>query len=113
MNNKITQSQEDKLIRRFISENRLHTRDIPWFTRRVVNRLPQPQQQPALICLVRVMITLIAVVTCCALLYYAPHKFLHTRENILSGELLCMYIALMSTVLLVVLQVIQLIKTYF
>lgn len=115
MNKKDSYNQEDKLIRQFISKQSHHPSDNRWFTRRVVNRLPQPQPQsqstPA--CIIMTTVTLIAVILCCTLLHYTSHNFLSLRENNLTGELLCMYIALMSTVLLVVLQVIRLIKTYF
>ena len=113
MNKKNSNNQEDKLIRQFITKQSHHPGENRWFTRRVVNRLPQSQTQSMPACIIMTTVTIIAVIMCCAFLHYTSHNFLSLRENNLTGELLCMYIALMSTVLLVVLQVIRLIKTYF
>ncbi len=113
MNNKTQHTHEDILIRRYFKEKRHEPHENKWFTHRVVNSLPRQQKAFKPTSVIMTIVTIVSTLTCCGVLWYASHNFYPLHENKFTSELLCIYTAIMSTILLVVLQVIQLIKTYF
>lgn len=110
MNSNIN-NNEDRLIQEFVNANKLNPKPNQWFTHRVINKLPRQQQATGR--WIMTIITIVAVMACLLMLTTAPQHIYSLKENNFSTVLLCMYIAIMSSVILVVLQVIRLIKTYF
>ena len=113
MNNNTQHTPEDILLRRYFKEKRHQPRENKWFTHRVIHSLPRQQKVCKPASVIMTVVTIVATLMCCIVLWYASHNFYPLHENKFSGELLCIYIAIMSTILLVVQQIIQLIKTYF
>lgn len=111
MNNAHKTAKEEKIVRDFLKSNALAAGENKWFTRRVMHRLPPQQATPGHI--IMAVVTLLAVVACCVLLWYIPQYFSIPRENNITPVLLCLYIAITCSILLVTLQVIRFIKTYF
>lgn len=111
MNNDTIRHSEERLVQQFLTNHKHEPRPNKWFTKRVVNKLPASSSH---ICKIIMSIaTLTAVVICGVLLYLSSDYILLTRENNISPTLLSICTAMISTVILVVLQVIRLIKTYF
>lgn len=106
-------THEDILIHRYINEQKQEPSENKWFTHRVIHSLPPSQETKIISRIILSCVTCVAVILCCLALWYISSNILVSRENNLTGELLCIYIAIMSTTVLVALQVIQLIKTYF
>lgn len=111
MNNDHKTAQEEKIVRDFLQSNTLTADENKWFTRRVINRLPPKATTPGRT--IMAVATLLAVAACCVLLWYTPQHFPIPRENNITAELLCIYVAIICSILLVTLQVIRFIKTYF
>ncbi|MBR5844598.1 MAG: DUF5056 domain-containing protein [Bacteroidaceae bacterium] len=111
MNNDTTPRNDEKSIRQFLTTHKHEPRPNKWFAQRVVNKLPDNTSSACKI--VMCVATLIAVVLCGVLLYLSPQYILMPRENNITISLLSIYTAMISTVILVALQVIRLIKTYF
>lgn len=111
MNNDTTRHDNEILVQQFLTTHKHEPRPNKWFAQREVNKLPSNTSS---ICkIVMCVATLIAVVVCGILLYLSPHYILMPRENNISVSLLSIYTAMISTVILIALQVIRLIKTYF
>ncbi len=111
MNNCKNPHNDEKLVQQFLTNNAHKPHTNEWFTKRVINKLPTPKSN---ICMIIMSITtLIAVVACGALLYLSADYILPLKENNITVSLLSIYTAMISTVILVTLQVIRLIKTYF
>lgn len=111
MNNDTTRHDNEILVQQFLTTHKHEPRPNKWFAQRVVNKLPSNTSS---ICkIVMCITTLIAVVVCGILLYLSPHYILMPRENNITVSLLSIYTAMISTVILIALQVIRLIKTYF
>ena len=111
MNNYTTHHNDEKSIQQFLTTHKHEPRPNKWFAQRVVNKLPDNTSSMCKI--VMCVTTLIAVVVCGTLLYLSSHYILMPRENNITLSLLSIYTAMISTVILIALQVIRLIKTYF
>lgn len=110
MNNHPT-TQKEKVVSDFLKKNAITADENKWFTHRVMHQLPPAHTTPGRS--IMAIFTLFAVVMCCFVLWYVSQHFSIPRENNITADLLCIYIAIMSSVLLVTLQVIRFIKTYF
>lgn len=111
MNRKETSHSDEIMVKNFLTRHKLEPRDNIWFTQRVSNKLPM---RTSVACkVIMILTTLIAIVVCGALLYVIGNHNIPQEENNLSPSLLSIYIAMMSSVILITLQVIRLIKTYF
>ena len=111
MNKNNTPHNEEVLVKKFLTNNAHTPRHNEWFARRVINRLPS--QQSSVCRVIMSITTLIAVIVCGFILYLSTDYILQLKENNITLSLLSIYTAMMSTVILVTLQVIRLIKTYF
>lgn len=101
-------SIDDRILRQYLHDNALQPGENPWFTPRLMNKLP-----PVVPTLpgrwIMTTVTLLAVVVCLVALCYIPSS----AANFSLVELLSVYIATASVVALVAVQIVRLIKTYF
>lgn len=111
MNNNTPHNQDEKLVKQFLQKQAYEAKDNPWFTHRTMHRLPAAQKNTGRNIITAV--TIAAVVACGILLYNLNDYILPPEENKITDSLLCIYTAIMGTIVLVVQQVIRLIKTYF
>ena len=101
-------SIDDRILRQYLHDKALQPGENPWFTPRLMNKLPPvAPMQPGR--WVMTTVTLLAVVVCLVALCYIPSS----AVNFSLAELLCVYIAIASVVALVAVQIVRLIKTYF
>lgn len=99
---------DDRILRQYLHDKALQPGENPWFTPRLMNKLPPvAPTQPGR--WVMTTVTLLAVVVCLVALCYIPSS----AVNFSLAELLCVYIATASVVALVAVQIVRLIKTYF
>lgn len=99
---------DDRILRQYLHDKALQPGENPWFTPRLINKLPPAAPtQPGR--WVMTTVTLLAVVVCLVALCYIPSS----AANFSLAELLCVYIAIASVVALVAVQIVRLIKTYF
>lgn len=98
-------------IHKFLKDNAIDAAPNEWFTHRVINRLPREHTAPGR--WLMTIVTIITVILCYMTLRYVSHNIMLDTENNFSPTLLSIYAATMGAVVLTVLQVIRLIKTYF
>lgn len=111
MNNNTPSPANENRVRLYLTHHALKPRHNAWFTPRVVNRLPY--KRSSIPRLIMTVVTLVSVIMCGIILWQIPQHILSHEENNITPMLLCIYAATMSTIVLVILQVIRLIKTYF
>jgi hypothetical protein len=111
MNNNTQYHDDERLIKEFLSTHTLEPRRNEWFTKRTLNKLPEPRSSSCKI--IMCITTLLSVVACGVLLYLLPNDIVRLEENNITVSLLSIYTAMAGMIILVALQVIRLIKTYF
>lgn len=111
MNDKIQHNNEEDLLRKYFTETKIEPPSNVWFTKRVMHKLPH--RFSSIERNIMTVVTIISVVMCGILLYYSTDYILPHAENKITLSLLCIYVTIISTMVLVLLQIIRLIKTYF
>lgn len=111
MNNNTQYHDEEKLVKQYLSTHSHEPRPNAWFTKRTINKLPERKSSTCKI--IMCITTLLSVVACGALLYLLPYDIVRLEENNITRSLLSIYTAMAGMIILVALQVIRLIKTYF
>ena len=111
MNNDTMHHNDEKLVQQFLTSHKHDPRPNRWFTTRVINKLPANSSSTCKI--IMTVVTFVAVMIFGVLICLSTDYILLPRENNLSVSLLSIYTAMISTVILIALQVIRLIKTYF
>ena len=111
MNNDTMHHNDEKLVQQFLTSQKQDPRPNRWFTKRVINKLPANSSSTCKI--IMTVVTFVAVMIFGVLICLSTDYILLPRENNLSVSLLSIYTAMISTVILIALQVIRLIKTYF
>ncbi len=103
----------EEVVSRFLQREAYPESENTWFTPRLMNRLPRKENVP-LGRTVMTVVTILSVIICFISLWIVtPQYFPLGGTNHFSLDLLYIHIALASAVILVTLQVIRLIKTYF
>ena len=111
MNNNTAPNNEERIVRQFLESNAKQPRPNKWFTQRVINNLPSKKQNASRI--VMTLTTMAAVFACGVLTWHISRHFSIHGENNITFSLLSIYLAMMSSIILTLWQVIRLIKTYF
>ena len=111
MNNNALHHDEEKLVKEFLKTHTHEPRPNVWFTKRTINKLPEHRSSSCKI--IMCITTFLSVVACGVLLYLLPNDIITFEENNITRSLLSIYTAMAGMIILVALQVIRLIKTYF
>ncbi len=111
MNKNHDTEMKDRVVKEFLTHNAIEAKENKWFAHRTMHRLPPRQATQGRA--IMAVVTIIAVIAYGIILRYAIQHFPIEGENNITITLLCIYTAIMSTAILIALQVIRFIKTYF
>lgn len=111
MNKDLDTIKKEKVVKDFLTHNAIEAKENKWFTHRTLHRLPPRQATHGRT--IMAVVTIIAIIAYGIILRYATLHFPIEGENNITVTLLCIYTAIMSTAILIALQVIRFIKTYF